>query len=156
MFEFSRFYPADFERGRDFFEALDGFLRQLPKGWRYGVEIRNKHFLVPEYFSMLARYNVCHIFNSWQDMPSLIEQMGLPGSRPADFCGARLLLRPGRKYEAAEGREAGRKLIEEVLIGGALRRLFVYVNNRFEGNAIETLAAILASVRPQIIQHAGP
>ncbi len=72
------------------------------------------------------------------------------------------MLRPGRKFEAAvelfspyseikdpypEGREAGRKLIEEVLIGGALRRLFVYVNNQFEGNALETLAAILASVR---------
>jgi uncharacterized protein YecE (DUF72 family) len=170
IFEFSRFYPADFERGRDFIEALDAFLGRLPRGWRYGVEIRNKHFLKPDYFSMLARHNVCHVFNSWQDMPALDEQMTLPGSRTTDFVGARLLLRPGRKYEDAvkllspyseikdpypEGREAGRKLIEKALIGGAVRQLFIYVNNRFEGNALETLAAILAGVHPPIHQNAG-
>ena len=56
MFEFSKFYPSDFERGRDFVEALDGFLGRLPSGWRYGVEIRNRHFLKPEYFATLATW----------------------------------------------------------------------------------------------------
>ena len=165
MFEFSRFYPADFERGRDFIEALDSFLTRLPRGWRYGVEIRNKHFLQPEYFAMLSRHNVCHVFNSWQDMPSLEEQLALPDSRTADFYGARLLLRPGRKYEEAvklfspygevkdlypAGREAGSKMIGEVLGSGKVRHIFIYVNNRFEGNALETIAAILGGVYPPL------
>ena len=43
MFEFSRFYPTDYEHGRDFVAALDTFFAQLPKGWPYGIEMRNKH-----------------------------------------------------------------------------------------------------------------
>src|ERR1051325_11671874 len=50
IFEFSRFRAGDFERGRDFLEILDAFLSRLPKGWRYGVEIRNLIFLQPLYF----------------------------------------------------------------------------------------------------------
>ena len=33
MFEFSRFWPTDYEHGRDFVADLDRFLGQLPKGW---------------------------------------------------------------------------------------------------------------------------
>ncbi len=159
MFEFSHFYPGDFERGRDFVGALDRFLDQLPGGWRYGVEIRNRAFLHPEYFAMLARHGVAHIYNSWQDMPSLEEQLGLPGNRTAQgFFGARLLLKPGRKYEEAvklfgpydrikepypEGRAAGTKLVQEARRAGGKTKGFIYVNNRFEGNALETIAAII-------------
>ena len=45
IFEFSKFYPTDYEHGRDFVADLDRFLGDIPKGWNYGVEIRNKHFL---------------------------------------------------------------------------------------------------------------
>ena len=102
MFEFSRFYPSDFARGRDFLEALEPFLAQLPAGWRYGIELRNRNFLHPDYFALLSRHGVAHLYNSWQDMPPIGEQLTLPGSRTApDFTGARFLLRPGRKYEEA-------------------------------------------------------
>jgi len=36
-------------------------LGQLPGGWRYAVEIRNKTWLVPEYFAALRRHNVAHL-----------------------------------------------------------------------------------------------
>ena len=45
MFEFSRFYPSDYEHGRDFVADLDKFLGALPKGWPYGLEMRNKNWL---------------------------------------------------------------------------------------------------------------
>jgi len=159
IFEFSHFSPRDFERGREFVEALDGFLGKLPSGWRYGVEIRNRTFLHPDYFAALARHGAAHVFNSWQDMPSLAEQFALPGSRTSpDFFGARLLLRPGRKYEEAvkqfspydrikdaypEGRTAGASLIQEARRGRGAPKGFIYVNNRFEGNALETIAAMI-------------
>src|SRR4051794_25908571 len=73
MFEFSRFYASDFERGREFVELLDGFLERLAKGWPYGVEIRNANFLKPEYFAMLGRHGVAHVYNSWTDMPAIEE-----------------------------------------------------------------------------------
>src|SRR3954463_12434805 len=65
MFEFARFYPADFPRGRDFVEALDRFLAKLPAGWSYGVEMRNHNFLQPEYFEVLRKHGVTHVYNSW-------------------------------------------------------------------------------------------
>ena len=162
IFEFSHFGPGDFQRGREFVEALDGFLARLPRGWRYGVEIRNRNFLQPEYFATLARHGAAHIYNSWQDMPPLDEQMALPGSRTnPDLCGSRLLLRPGRRYEEAvklfspyerikdpypEGRAAGVKLIRDAIGRAGTGKTFIYVNNRFEGNALETIAGIIGAV----------
>ena len=158
IFEFSHFYPADFARGRDFCEALDGFLTQLPKGWRYGVEIRNRTFLRPEYFETLARHGVAHVFNSWSDMPPVSEQSSMPESWTArDFSGARFLLKPGRNYQEAvdlfgpydklkeaneDARAAAAALITHALVESG-RRLFIYVNNRLEGNALYTIKAVL-------------
>lgn len=157
MFEFSRFYPSDFARGRDFIAALDGFLAQLPKDWRYGVEIRNKNFLHPEYFACLEQHGVAHVFNSWEAMPSLAEQLALPGNLTASFVPARLLLKPGRDYEEAvktfapydrirdeypEGRAAAVELMREALKRGRKPAL-VYVNNRFEGYALATIRKLI-------------
>lgn len=102
IFEFSKFYPSDYEHGRDFIADLDRFLAGLPKGRPYGVEIRNKHFLKPEYFDMLKRHGVAHVFNSWADMPPVSEQLAPAGSvTNPEFAIARFLLKPGRKYQEA-------------------------------------------------------
>ena len=71
MFEFSRFWPTDYEHGRDFIADLDRFLGQLPAGWPYGVEMRNRNWLKPEYFECLARHGVTHVFNSWDSQFSV-------------------------------------------------------------------------------------
>jgi hypothetical protein len=92
-------------------------------------------------------------------MPPLSEQIAMPGSFTVpDFFGARLLLKPGRKYEDAvkqfspynriqdpypEGRAAGVKLIKEGGRRGGATQAFIYVNNRFEGNALQTNAAMV-------------
>ncbi|MGE4180707.1 MAG: DUF72 domain-containing protein [Limisphaerales bacterium] len=166
MFEFSRFYPTDFARGREFAEALETFLSKLPGGWRYGVEIRNAAFLHPDYFAMLGRHGVAHVFNSWESMPSLPEQLALPGAFASpDHTVARLLLRPGRSYDEAvtrfqpydriqdpypEGRAAVAQLLGRIAKrdGGVPRVVFVYVNNRFEGNALQSIAALLGVIDP--------
>jgi uncharacterized protein YecE (DUF72 family) len=158
MFEFSRFRPADYARGREFIADLDGFLGGLPQGWPYGVEIRNAGWLQDEYFECLARHRVAHVYNSWEAMPSVGEQQALPLSRTHPrLAAARFLLKPGRRYEEAvaslqpyasvreinrEARAAGAALIRE----GALqpdRRTFVFVNNRLEGNAPATIGAMI-------------
>src|ERR1017187_616309 len=80
MFGFSRFWPSDYEHGRDFVADLDRFLGALPKGWPYAIEMRNKHWLAPEYFECLSRHGVAHVFNSWEAMPPKSEQLVIPGS----------------------------------------------------------------------------
>jgi uncharacterized protein YecE (DUF72 family) len=102
LFEFSPFHAGDFARGRDFMAALDLFLAALPAGWNYGVEIRNRAFLHPDYFAMLAAHGVTHVFNSWAEMPGVAEQWVMPGSITQPDCvAARFLLKPGRKYQEA-------------------------------------------------------
>lgn len=161
IFEFSHFYRTDFARARDFLAALDAFLGRLPRGWPYGVEIRNPGFLRPDYFALLARHGVAHVLNSWQGMPPVLDQLAAPGvfSNP-EFSAARFLLKPGRDYEDAvdrfspyervqeaypEGRTAGAQIIRRVAAREpeVPRSFYVYVNNRFEGNALQTIEAML-------------
>ena len=55
--------------------------------------MRNRNWLKPEYFACLARHQVAHVYNSWDAMPPVGEQMVLPGSRTnPDLVAARLLL----------------------------------------------------------------
>lgn len=159
IFEFSKFYPSDYEHGRNFVADLDGFLGKLPKGWPYAIELRNKHWLAADYFACLARNGVTHVFNSWGDMAPVSEQLTLPGSRTnPHLCAARFLLKPGRKYEESvklfepydkvkepnpDAREAGKTLIAEGMAAGPERQTFIYVNNRLEGNALETIEAMV-------------
>ena len=111
---------------------------------------------------MLAKHGVAHVFNSWADMPPVNGQLALAGSLTNPACaGARFLLKPGRKYEEAvkmfspysetkevypEARAAAADLIREVLIKQAIRKLFLYVNNRLEGNALLTIMGILENL----------
>jgi len=107
---------------------------------------------------VLARHDVAHVFNSWTDMPAVSEQQALAGSvTSSKLVGARFLLRPGRTYEQAvkafspynriqdaypDGRQAAANLIKQA-ISQAQRRALIFVNNRFEGCSLETIAAIL-------------
>ncbi len=157
MFEFSRFWPSDYAHGRDFVADLDKFLGRLPSGWPYGIELRNRNWLKAEYFECLARHQVAHVFNSWEAMPPVGEQMTMPGSQTnPSLVAARFLLKPGRKYEEAvktfqpydrtkevneEARKAGATLIADG--AKAPRTTFIYVNNRLEGNALSTIQAMV-------------
>jgi uncharacterized protein YecE (DUF72 family) len=162
IFEFSHFYPSDYPRARDFVGELDRFLAQLPcADWQFGIEVRNESLLHPDYFACLGDHGVAHVYNSWTKMPPLGEQVAMPGSRTAPgFTGARLLLKPGRTYEQAvkafqpyektaeilpDVREAAAALVRDLAAHPAspARGSFLFVNNRLEGNALNTIEAIV-------------
>jgi uncharacterized protein YecE (DUF72 family) len=163
MFEFSRFHRADYQDLRQFIADLDAFLSKLPKGWPYGIEMRNDIWLGQEYFDCLARHEVAHVYNSWTDMPSVSAQLALLGSRtnPA-LVAARFLLTPGKTYERTiedfepfnsskkvdeDARGAAVSLIDE----GARtpsRYTYVFINNRLEGCAPQTIQALVDPDRP--------
>lgn len=155
---FARFQPGEWERGRDFVQALDSFLGQLPTTWRYAVELRNPTFLHPDYFKVLAEHNVAHVFSNWTYMPPIEQQLALPNSRTADFNVARFMVKTGRTYPEAEKMFDPWSRVKEVLpetraAGAALIReglhqqkaatgkphTFLFVTNDLEGCAPETL-----------------
>ena len=158
IFEFSSFHPTHFTRGRDFVTALNRFLGQLPPSWQYAVEVRNASLLRPEYFAVLHRHGVAHVFNSWTKMPPVEDQMSMTGAFTTDFFAARFLLRPGRTYQQAvdkfspyrgvsepapEARAALRQLIQRGRSQSTARPSYAFVNNRLEGNSPATIAAAL-------------
>jgi uncharacterized protein YecE (DUF72 family) len=166
MFEFSRFESSDYLNGSEFAADLDAFFVQLPKGWNFGVEMRNKDFLVPDYFAVLRKHGVAHVFNSWTHMPPVDEQIAMEGTQTSDaFLAARFLLRPGRTYEQAvaafkpysetkdpfkEARDAALSLI--LLALARDKQALVYINNRLEGDALSTIRALVEA----LAEIAGP
>ncbi len=160
MFEFGTFSKAAFPNPEAFRERLDAFLSGLPTGFRYAVEIRNSEYLSPAYLQTLARHQASHVLSSWTRMPELGVQSEIESASSSDFTVVRALLRKGRSYEEAlnlfspyqsikEPNERGRRalvdVIERSIASG--RQAYVFVNNRFEGCAPETIEAVMDSVR---------
>jgi uncharacterized protein YecE (DUF72 family) len=156
IFEFGTFNQKQFPKPADFMAALDPFLAALPEGFRYAVEIRNEDYLSPEYFAMLASHNVAHALNAWTRMPSLEDQVQLPGVFTADFTVVRALLRKGRTYEQAVKALEPYEQIQEPNEGARLamksikdhalkmkKSAFLFVNNRLEGFAPGTIEAVI-------------
>jgi uncharacterized protein YecE (DUF72 family) len=156
IFEFGAMSPSVYPNGALFADDLARFLDALPKAWRYSVEIRNPEFLTPYHFDCLRKRGVAHVFNAWTRMPALHAQIAIPESHTADFTVTRALLRQGRPYEQAvkqfapyeEVRDiyaAGRSSLKGIIDHGlnASQSTFLFVNNRFEGNAPGTIAAVI-------------
>jgi uncharacterized protein YecE (DUF72 family) len=156
IFEFGAFGRRSFAELAEFLDRLDPFLSALPREFRYAIEIRNPEFLEKDYFSCLRNHGVAHVYNAWSKMPELRRQLAMPDSATADFLVCRALLRHGRVYEDAVGLFAPYTRIQDpnpearesmrVLIGRAREDkqfLFLFVNNRLEGNAPLTILSLV-------------
>ena len=156
IFEFGTFNKQTFPALADFLAVLDPFLKALPAGFRYAIEIRNENYLTPQYLDVLASHNVAHVFNAWTRMPALDEQAHIHEAFTADFTVVRALLRKGRLYEKAvetfepynriqelnDGAREGMRLIAQRAMQER-KNAFLFVNNRLEGNAPSTIEAVI-------------
>ena len=142
-----------------FLRRLDDFFTQLPEGYRYASEIRNRRLLGDDYFHVLRRHGVAHVHSSWSWMPPLGDQLALAKSFTADFFVMRLLTPPQLAYQDAVETffpytRVRRRLpdLRGVLIkhlkGAILSNFpgYIFVNNRLEGAAPLTIAHVLEQV----------
>jgi hypothetical protein len=119
------------------------------------VELRNRELLTFEYLEVLARHGAAHVLNFWEAMPDIGVQLDLPGVLSAPFVVARLLIPPGRRYEARKLELAPfDRLVDpqERMRSGVVRLadeckalgkvLFVIANNKAEGSSPLTVAAL--------------
>ncbi len=156
VFEFQAIAREDRVSPEGFAERLDRFFEALPREGRYAVEVRNPEFLIPAYFAVLRGHDVAHVFNAWTRMPTMGEQLDLPGSVTAGFLVARALLRPGRAYADAVDafapydrvRDPNPELrIDLVRLARTAERLripaYLLVNNRAEGSAPYTIIEVV-------------
>lgn len=151
LFEFQR-HGLSVE---EFCSKLNTFFSQVPKEFRYAVEIRNAGLLGATYRDTLERHGVAHVYNHWSYMPSLAEQHWRMERFTASFTVLRLLTPLKMSYEAAKKRaEPYDKIVGELpemrkdavtLIQQSVEHVkpaYILVNNRSEGNAPLTIQAL--------------
>jgi len=146
----------------EFCARLDAFFRQVPKAFRYAVELRNAGLLGPEYRQVLEAHGVAHVYNHWTAMPPLAAQHTRLGRFTAPFTVLRLLTPLGLSYERAkqqalpytrivqelpEMRRDAVELVRQALREG--RHAYILVNNRAEGNAPLTIQALADRLRAE-------
>ncbi len=152
-------FPASITKlftGQQFADILGRFLRELPKPFRYAVEIRSPMLFCPEYWRFMREEGAAHVFNSWTQMTPLAEQISKSDAFTADFTVCRALTIPGRSYEESvrlfkpyssirEPNEEVRRALRDLLVRSKRRGepAFVFVNNRLEGFSPGTIAAVV-------------
>jgi uncharacterized protein YecE (DUF72 family) len=156
LFQLPPLSASELQKPNDFAFRLDRFLAQLPRDFQYAVELRNREYLTPSYLNALKRHRVSHVFNHWERMPSLAEQLAMEHTLTAPFVLCRLLLPQGVGYEAARDafapfdrlqapdeamRAAVGSLWKACLASG--RSLTIIVNNKAEGSSPLTVRALL-------------
>ena len=150
-----------------FLDRLSGFLRSLPPGPLYAVEIRNRELLTEQYRDLLAGAGVAHCFTVHPSMPPFAAQAQLLLQRQSalvvrwmlnskwDFEGARVQYAPFDRLvdEDVESRIA----ISSACIDAIARGLPVYViaNNKAEGSAPLTIFRLAAVIAEKLRQGRG-
>lgn len=159
VFQFAPIPRRHLPHPEAFAERLDRFFGALPAAFPYAVEIRNRELLGPAYFAALARHGVCHVLSLWERMPTLGQQLALPGVLTAPFMVARLSLTPENRYEAQKQRfkpfnriaivdEEMRADVVALARAARARRaaLFLTVNNKVEGCGPLTIRALIERI----------
>ena len=141
-----------------FLERLHAFLRALPAGPVYAVEVRNEELWRRQLVEALRDAGAVPCFNVHPRVPSIAEQRRLCGALPPVVV-IRWMLHAGFQYEQAKARYAPfdrlvdpdsstREQIAELIAEAAAdgRDATVVANNKAEGSAPLTLRALVEAV----------
>lgn len=156
LFQFS---PFEVHSPARFAERLHDFLRRLPRGPTYAVELRNAELLTEAYGDALADVCALHCHNAWGRMPSVLEQRARLPRVTRRVLLARWMTRPNDTHEAARQRYAPfsrlvtedltrrhelATLTQEALSEGA--EAYVLVSNKAEGCAPESVIRLAVTI----------
>ncbi len=158
-----QFPPQDAGGPRAFARALRAFLRKLPRGPSYAVELRNVELLTTEYAAALEEAGAIHCHNAWTAMPPVIAQARRipPGARRPLL--VRWLMRANDRFEDARARfapfdrladeDADTRTAIASLVARAQRHgvpAFVLVDNKAEGCAPESVFLLAQAIAAKL------
>ena len=154
-----QFRPMSLDAPERFPEQLHEFLRKLPRGPRYAVELRNPELLTKAYGQALVDADALHCYAAWGTMPGVREQMARLPEATRSLLLVRWLTRPGDSDDAASERfdpfnrivepdVATRGELADVLVAAARegKESFAIVSNKAEGCAPLTAIALANEV----------
>jgi len=148
LFQFPYFNKRAFASAEDFLKRLAPFVKKLPKGYRFAVEVRNKNWLVPAFLEVLRERGVALALIDHPWMPRIGELLGRTDPITAEFTYIRWLGdRKGieertkswdktivdRRRELEEWVEACRKFNQRNIA------IFAFANNHYAGHAPATV-----------------
>jgi uncharacterized protein YecE (DUF72 family) len=139
-----------------FLAAIEAFVSQVPAGLPLALEPRNANYLVEEYFAFMKEKGLIHVFSEKLYLPSAAALYERFGSALGETAVLRLL---GGDRKAMEERAGGRwdRIVEENpgkegiarMVVDLLRkgkRVYINVNNHYEGSAPLTIASLEAMI----------
>lgn len=88
-----------------FAERLHGFLRTLPQGPLYAVEVRNPDLMSDAYAAALRDTGAAHVVSAWAQMPGVAEQARRVPVLEGPALVGRWMLPPGGGLDYEEARE---------------------------------------------------
>lgn len=129
-------------------ERLYRFLRELPKGTRYAVELRTADLLTPDMAACLRAAGVAPCLAAMPNLPSIAQQAELLGAAAHPLRVVRWLLAPHHDYDSAlQAYEPFTRLVDpDRVVRGAIAQqvvdavklghdVIVIVNNKAEGSS---------------------
>ena len=150
LFQFGYFNQKAFKTQADFLAVLKPFLKKLPTGYQFALEIRNKNWMNAEFANVLAERSVALalIDQSWVPRPwEMKEKFDFV---TADFTYVRWL---GDRKGIEEQTKTWDKVIvdrrgdlkrwvevlKELVLNKKLRKLFAFANNHYAGHGPATV-----------------
>jgi uncharacterized protein YecE (DUF72 family) len=146
VLQFPHFDKFQVKDRHAFTDCLLPFLKMLPRGHQFAVEIRNRKWLDAEFADILRGFNVALVLQDIHTMPGPLEMKFDPVT--ADFSYVRLL---GNRKQIEITTTVWEKLVEDktekvsswVSYCQAVQRrgikLYVYANNHYEGFGPDTV-----------------
>jgi uncharacterized protein YecE (DUF72 family) len=165
VLQFPYFNQAAFRSVREFLDRLEPFLERLPSTFRFGVEVRNKHWLAEELTAALRRHRAALVLVDHPYMPHPADvQLDLVTT---DFAYVRLI-GDRKATEAACGNRFDRAVLDtsellrrwaevfDMLDRRPLDAVYTFANNHFQGNGPATVRELERLVRELGSAEPGP
>ena len=145
LFQFRYYRKAEIECVDEFIERLAPFLKTLPKGYRFALEIRNKSWIAEELSGLLRKYNVAYALTDHPWMPRIDELMEKQDVITSDFCYIRWL--GDRKGIEKKAKRWDKLIIDRrpemsrwipairELMTSDIGSVYAYFNNHYAGHA---------------------
>jgi uncharacterized protein YecE (DUF72 family) len=154
MFQFEYLNKKKMPSKKAFFERLDEFFEQAPKGYDYAVETRNPNYLAEDYFDFLSKRRLGFVLLEGYYMPHIVEIAAEHDVRTAEFSIVRLHGPDRQEIEERTGglwndivepKDDGLKATASIIGDNVSKSIttFVNVNNHYEGCAPLTIHRLL-------------
>jgi len=160
ILQFPYFSRKHFTHKELFYEKLQKFLEDLPEGFSYGVEIRNRHWLTSDFIDMLRENNVVLVMADQAWMPHGDEIMEKLDPVTSDHVYIRLI---GDRHEIEAITKTWEKEVIDrsenlarwtTVLAQIYRRQInslVYINNHYAGHAPLTARTLSSMLNKSVL-----